>query len=103
MTARERSSTRTSDERPSVRSLWLVTICLAACGGGSTPTGTPRTSLGVVSGASQTDTCLALLQPLVVQLTGPGAAGQPIQFETTVDKYGRSGVILLKTDTSGIP
>jgi hypothetical protein len=103
MTARERSSTRTSDERLSVRSLWLVTICLAACGGGSTPTGTPRTSLVIISGAGQTDTCLALLQPLVVQLTGPGAAGQPIQFQTTVDKYGRSPVILQRTDTASIP
>jgi hypothetical protein len=103
MTARERSSTRTSDEHLPGRSLWLVTICLAACGGGSTPTGTPRTSLGVVSGASQTDTCLSLLQPLVVQLTGPGAAGQPIQFQTTVDKDARSPVILQRTDTASIP
>jgi hypothetical protein len=83
MTARERSSTRTSDERLSLRSLLLVTIGLAACGGSDAvvPHG-----LSIVLGAGQTDTVLSVLpQELVVALHEPGAAGQIVQFQSTTD------------------
>jgi Tol biopolymer transport system component len=106
MTARERSSTRTSDERLSVRSLrLLVTIGLAACGGSNAVA--PR-GLSIVLGAGQTDTVLSVMPvPLVVALHEPGAVGQIVQFQTIADTGAAAGgqpfAFLQPTDTTSLP
>lgn len=89
-------------QRCSMRSCFVVAIGVAACSSGSSSTA-PR-GLAIVSGAGLTDSVLSVLpQPLVVQLHGSGVAGQPIRFQTTADKYGRSSTILQATDTTSVP